>query len=123
MVDLGDPTGELDGTVLKISQLLVPPLPPTGVRVRVWASSLNFADLLQAQVRPLHRELAGASCAMRAHAAARQQKRHGQRCIADSRPKIVICNVQASTAWDICCGPGGHAPCAACSACAALCGC
>ena len=51
MVDLGDPTGELDGSVLKLSQLLVSPLPPTGVRVRVWASSLNFADLLQAQVQ------------------------------------------------------------------------
>ena len=57
MVNLGDPTGDLDGSVLKLSQQIVPPLPPTGVRVRVVASSLNFADLLQAQVRRRSPEL------------------------------------------------------------------
>jgi len=49
VVNLGDPTGDLDGRVLKLSSLVVPPLPSTSVRVRVRASSLNFADLLQAQ--------------------------------------------------------------------------
>lgn len=49
MVNLGDPCGPLDGSVLKLGQVFAPPLHPAAIRVRVRAASLNFADLLQAQ--------------------------------------------------------------------------
>lgn len=47
---LGDPTGPLDGSVLKLStQQPVPQLPSGHVRIRIVAASLNFADMLQVQ--------------------------------------------------------------------------
>lgn len=50
VVSLGDPCGPLDGSVLKLDQVFSPPLAASAIRVRVRAASLNFADLLQAQV-------------------------------------------------------------------------
>lgn len=47
---LGDPTGPLDGSVLKLSiQQPVPQLPSGHVRIRIVAAALNFADILQVQ--------------------------------------------------------------------------
>lgn len=51
VVSLGDPCGPLDGSVLKLGHVFAPPLAAIAIRIRIRAASLNFADLLQAQVR------------------------------------------------------------------------
>jgi NADPH:quinone reductase-like Zn-dependent oxidoreductase len=53
VVSLGDPCGPLDGSVLQLGQDFSPVLASGDIRVRIEAASLNFADLLQAQVEPL----------------------------------------------------------------------